>query len=146
MKTNIYSIGHSNHTIEVFIALLQKNGVQCVVDVRRYPNSTGYRQFHEVRLAESLSQQGIDYLWLGELLGGMRDGGYLSYMETETFSNGLLQLVQQAKNRSTAFMCAENNFFGCHRRFIADALMHQGWPVFHILGNRQVFGHQGDLL
>ena len=35
---DIYTIGHSNHSIDQFIALLKQHGIEALVDVRRFPS------------------------------------------------------------------------------------------------------------
>ena len=35
----IYTIGHSNHSIDEFIALLKQHGIEVLVDIRRFPSS-----------------------------------------------------------------------------------------------------------
>ena len=146
MKPRIYSIGHSNHKIPNFLALLAENGVRCLVDVRRYPGSRRFAQFNRGSLERSLRGAGVDYLWLGEQLGAMREQPYTDFMQTDTFALGLRELVSCALLQSTALMCAELDFSGCHRRFIADRLAADGWPVFHIFGTGKLLGHQGGLL
>jgi len=67
------TIGHSNHPIDAFIGLVKRHGVQCVADVRSYPGSRWAPQFGGKLLRASLADQEIDYLWLGQALGGRRD-------------------------------------------------------------------------
>ncbi len=52
-KPVIYSIGHSNHTIEEFISLLKAHGVEQLVDVRSIPKSRHNPQFNQEELKQS---------------------------------------------------------------------------------------------
>ena len=58
-QQTIYTIGHSTHTIEVFLAMLQSFDIKTLVDVRRFPGSRKYPQFNQDALKESLEKNGI---------------------------------------------------------------------------------------
>lgn len=142
----IYSIGHSNRPIEDFIKLLRDNHVQCLADIRRFPNSRRNPQFNKTDLANHLKSVGMAYHWLGEKLGGFRDKDYAHHMNSDDFKSGLQQLQTLAEEDTTAFMCAEKRFSDCHRRFIADALVRGGWRVLHIVDPEQAYSHNPSLL
>ena len=59
---------------------------------------------------------------------------YADYMESEDFKKGIEELRDFAREKQTAIMCAEAVWWRCHRRIIADYLLHKGETVFHILG------------
>src|SRR5207247_7799645 len=59
--------------------------------------------------------------------------GYADYMETPKFARGLEALIELARQRPTAIMCAETVSWRCHRSLIADALTARGIAVEHIL-------------
>ena len=65
----IYTIGHSNHPIDRFIALLQQHGIDAVGDVRSTPYSRFNPQFSKEKLQAALANAGIRYVFLGEELG-----------------------------------------------------------------------------
>src|ERR1700693_3873053 len=67
----VFTIGHSIHAIEEFIALLQRAGVQCLVDVRSIPRSRRNPQFNIEALPGSLAAAGIEHRHL-KSLGGLR--------------------------------------------------------------------------
>jgi len=138
----IYTIGHSTHPIDEFMQLLQTHEIRCLVDIRRFPTSKKYPQFTRAYLSERLNQDQINYVWLGEQLGGFRTGGYEAYTHTEAFCAGLERLQQLASQMRMAFMCAELLFFRCHRRFVADQLIERGWRVFHIMDKAKLYEHQ----
>ena len=151
----IWTVGHSTRGIDEFIALLGENAIRVLADIRRYPASRRHPQFARETLESSLRAAGIDYHWLPEL-GGRRaprkdsrntawrnDGfrGYADYMETEAFHLGISRLLELARARRTACMCAEQAWQQCHRGLVADYLKAQGWEVVHILGPRCVQPH-----
>ncbi|MDZ7372657.1 MAG: DUF488 family protein [candidate division KSB1 bacterium] len=145
LRWELLTIGHSNRSPEELVRLLKQNGVELVVDVRRFPSSRQYPYFQRDQVAATLQAAGIAYCWMGDLLGGFRTGGYEGYMGTEAFNRGLELLLQRASQRRAAVMCAERLFFRCHRRFIADACVRWGWRVLHIVDEGRVSAHRGAL-
>ncbi len=129
----IYTVGHSNRSLEEFIALLRGNKIGAVADVRRFPYSRLNPQFNRENLEKALKAAGIEYVWLGNELGGYRTGGYEEYLRTQEFQKGLEKLEFLAYHKRTAVMCAEKLWFRCHRRFIADELVQRGWEVLHLV-------------
>lgn len=71
-SSEIYTIGHSNRTLEEFLGALQSHGIEQVVDVRRWPTSRKHPHFSREALDRSLRAAGIAYLWMGDSLGGHR--------------------------------------------------------------------------
>jgi len=137
----IFSIGHSTRPLEELIAVLKHYRIQRVVDIRHFPASRYNPQFNKEPLASALAAAGIEYRWL-EALGGYREGGYLAYMETAEFATGLAELERLARERPTAFMCAEIKWFQCHRRRVSDVLWQRGWQVLHIFTEKRADPHR----
>ena len=127
----IFNIGHSNRSIDEFLNLLKSNGINILVDVRRFPTSK-FEPFKKDSLSKSLRDAGIEYLYLGKELGGFRPFGYKAYAETEDFGKALRELEIVAEKSLTCFMCAEKNPQSCHRKFIKEALYYRGWEVVDI--------------
>lgn len=126
-------MGHGRRPLEDLLALLAEHGITQLVDVRHYPRSRRNPQFNTESLAAELPRRGVTYVWLGEELGGFREGGYEAWMESDDFQRGLARLEQLATQQPTAIMCAETVWFRCHRRFIARKLVSRGYAVTHIL-------------
>jgi len=129
------SFGHSTKTFEDFVRLIQGANIATVVDIRRFPQSRRHPHFSRNRLERELPARGIDYVWLGEELGGFRDEGYEAWMRTETFKNGIESLEREAMNAAAAFMCSEGAPWKCHRRFVSRALSQRGHQVLHLLSD-----------
>ena len=128
----IWTIGYSGRTKEAFLKLLKDYGIEIVVDVRHFPTSKN-PDFKREALEAWLPENGIRYVWLGDLLGGYRRGGYERYMGTPAFREGIEKLLQIAREGRTCIMCMERNPKYCHRRFIAAYLEAMGVKVIHIL-------------
>ncbi len=136
----IYSIGHSTRTREDLIRILKHYAIGTLADLRHFPMSRHNPQFNRTELERELPAFGIRYLWL-EKLGGFRQGGYLSYMNTAEFAAGIEALEEIAHASLTAYMCAELLWFKCHRRHVSDALAARGWEVIHIFDERRTAPH-----
>jgi uncharacterized protein (DUF488 family) len=155
INEKIYTIGHSTHSAEEFIAMLQSFGVQTLVDIRRFPGSRRYPDFNRNNLEEALRKAGIDYTHL-EGLGGRRKmqpnskndrwrnssfRGYADYMETIEFKDAIAKLRALAVEKTTAYMCAEAVWWRCHRALVSDYLKAKGWTVCHIMSATKVEEH-----
>jgi uncharacterized protein (DUF488 family) len=128
----IWDIGHSTRKLEDFLKILKKNNIELLVDVRRFPSSKKFPHFNKENLEIELKKMGIEYLWLGEKLGGFRKGGYEKWMESDEFREGFQILKEKASKFKTAIMCAESYFMRCHRRFILELIRKNGWQTNHI--------------
>jgi uncharacterized protein (DUF488 family) len=137
-KTQIWTIGHSNHSIDEFLKLLKEHEIQVLVDIRSFPTSK-IEHFKKVHMEKWLPENGVEYIWLGEALGGYRKGGYKRHMRTKLFKKGMEQLLEVARDKRACIMCMEVNPKYCHRRFVAAYLEVKGVAVIHIT----VKGQQG---
>ncbi len=139
----VYTIGHSNRSLDEFLNLLKHYGISIIVDVRRFPKSTKYPYFSKDNLVNSLSREGIKYIWLGDKLGGFRNGGYVNYMKHREFKEGLQLLIKIIEsNPNVGIMCCEKFWFKCHRKFIANELAKKGYIVIHIIDKDKVGVHK----
>lgn len=149
----IYTIGHSNHPIDRFIALLQQHGIGALADVRSTPYSRFNPQFGKERLQAALAGAGIKYVFLGEELGARSkdptcydEAGRVSYgrlASTELFRHGLDRLLTGMQTHRIAIMCAEREPLDCHRTIlVARELEKSGVPITHILANASLEPHR----
>lgn len=150
----IFTVGHSTHTIECFIALLKVYGIKYLADIRTVPRSR-HPQFNSDVLDVSLETEAIEYVAL-PALGGLRHArkgspntgwrnksfrGYADYMQTPAFGVGLDALIALSRKKRTAIMCAEAVPWRCHRSLVADALGVRGIPTIEILSETSYPAH-----
>jgi uncharacterized protein (DUF488 family) len=144
-KSRVYTIGHSRHAAEHFVALLHTHTIERLVDVRSHPVSKWAPHFGRVALAQLLLAHAVDYVFLGDALGGRpngalyRDDGSVDYERRAAapdFVIGIQQLVALSHDRRTTILCAEEDPMHCHRRLlVTPALFHAGADVVHIRGD-----------
>lgn len=144
LHKRVYTIGHSNRSLEEFIKILKFHKINVLVDVRRFPTSRIAPHFKRENLENKLPTHNIKYIWLGDLLGGYRSGGYKEYMDSEEFNRGLKKLIEIITNSKgyVALMCSERLWFKCHRRFIANKLVEKGFEVIHIIDKERIQKHK----
>ena len=144
MNKVIYTIGTSKRSQEEFLSLLQKFGIQAVMDVRRFPTSR-FDHFKRETLAQLLQETGVSYIYLGVELGGYRKGGYEKYIGTDEFVQALGCLEEEAAIRVAVIVCSERLPWKCHRRFIGKELEKRGWHVIHIIDEKRTWISVKDL-
>ena len=144
-----FTIGHSTHSIEEFVASLRGEHVQLVIDVRAVPRSRKNPQYDRDTLPGTLATFDLGYMHIPEL-GGLRGRrpmspsvngfwhnqsfhNYADYATGEEFRAGLRKLREAGHAQRCAIMCAEAVWWRCHRRIIADYLIAAGATVIHIL-------------
>ena len=152
---NVWTVGHSNRTLDELVALLDAHGIRALADVRTVPRSRRHPHFNTEELAASLPGRGIAYSHHADL-GGFRrpradtpnDGweneafrGYADHAMSAGFAAALAELRELAAERPTAVMCAEAVWWRCHRRLIADRLVAAGDDVLHILSAERAEPH-----
>ena len=152
----VWSIGHATRTLEEFLAVLSDAGIEVLADVRSAPGSRRHPQFGQSALASSLADAGVEYVHLRGL-GGRRDAapdsphaalkvaafrGYADHMASAEFAADYARLDALAREKPTAFMCAETLWWRCHRRMLADRLTVDGWQVVHLLAPRKSESHR----
>lgn len=152
----VWTIGHSNRTLEAFVEALEAHRIELVADVRRFPGSRRLPHFAGDALDAALAARGIAYRWLPSLGGRRRPDpasintgwhhpafrAYADHVATEEFADGLFELLLDAQGLRTALMCAESLWWQCHRRLIADVLVSLGFIVVHIRDARAAQAHR----
>jgi uncharacterized protein (DUF488 family) len=151
MVDAVYTIGHSTHTIEKFIALLKKYGITALCDVRSRPYSRMNPQFNREPLKQALREAGIVYVFLGAELGARsedkscyRDGQvqYDLLARTDLFKRGIERVKEGARLYRVALMCAEKEPLECHRTILVSrTLFEEGVPIWHILADGAIEDH-----
>lgn len=152
----IYTVGHSNLSIEQFLRLLAQHGIEVVVDVRSAPYSRYTPHFNHDALASTLNRAGIEHKYAGQHLGGrpkdptcykngqLPDGkadylklvDYTAVATRPWYQKGLARLLEIACEKTTALLCSEEDPQQCHRHhLIAQSLLEKGISVQHIRGD-----------
>jgi uncharacterized protein (DUF488 family) len=146
-EKTIWTIGHSTHMLDRFIAVLTSFQIEALIDIRSFPGSRRYPHFNKEALSVSLPANGIEYVHLVEL-GGRRKPrkdskntawrveafrGYADYMETEDFKNAINDLEVLGNKKRVVYMCSEAVWWRCHRSLVSDYLKFNGWRVMHIM-------------
>ncbi|MCU0496886.1 MAG: DUF488 domain-containing protein [Anaerolineae bacterium] len=142
----LYTIGHSNLSLEDFIASLHAHQIHTLIDVRSVPSSQYNPHFNRNNLEGSLKENGFEYRFAGEYLGGRPDDPnlykgshvpdkgtkredflelvqYEEVMKSEKYLAGLRGLLQIIRNaakydQQVAIMCSEGNPLDCHRHHL----------------------------
>lgn len=138
--------------------LLRGEGIDTLVDIRRFPRSRTNPQFDAEQLTPALAAVGITYVAAPALGGrrGRKDAGgasavarqrgweveafraYAAYATTPAFRLALSALVDLAGRSRCAIMCSEALWWRCHRRIVTDYLLAAGVRVRHILDPGEV--------
>jgi uncharacterized protein (DUF488 family) len=144
----LYTIGHSNHSLEIFLSLLQQHSITALCDVRSHPYSKHHPQFSYQFLKEELKKHGIVYVFLGKELGARStDSGcykegkvqYARLAQTQIFQEGLNRLNKGIESYRIALMCAEKDPLNCHRTIlICRHLRTTDLMIKHILEDGRV--------
>ena len=156
MSTVVYTVGHSTRSLDELVSLLSDAGISQLVDVRSVPASRRNPHLAGRSLAASLPRRGITYTHEPRLGGfrrpraGSPNGGwqqeafrgYADYMAGREFHAGLESLLAIAGASTTCVMCAEAQWWRCHRRLIADALVVRDLRVLHLGLGRSPVPHE----
>lgn len=152
MTEYVFTIGHSNHKIEVFTALLHRHGISAICDVRSHPYSRFVSQYSRDALKAALSDADISYVFLGKELGARSDNpacyrqGKVQYdrlAKEPKFGEGISRVKQGMDRYRIALMCAEKDPLECHRALlVARRIFEDGIPVNHILADGTIESHE----
>lgn len=158
----LYTIGHSNHSLDKFISLLKEHEIAALVDVRTSPYSQYNPQFNKNSLIWALPRQDILYRFSGKQLGGRptdpscyksrkipQDGAdylhevdYRAIMKKKWFIDEIDQLLEYADQQMTVIMCSEEDPAHCHRHHLISQFIFSEFPelaIYHVRGDGIVF-------
>ena len=148
-RGRVFSIGHSNHSLDKFITLLKNHRINLLIDVRSHPYSKFASHFTADSIQEALVATGIEYLFLGKELGGRPEEpefydseGHVLYWKLANSSKlreGIRRLEEESKMKHVAIMCSEEDPSSCHRRLLVGrVLTSRRIDLDHIRGNGQI--------
>ena len=145
----VYTIGHSNHSLEAFLSLLRDSRIEVVVDIRSRPSSQVVPHFDRKPLENSLKMNGFKYLYFGKELGGKPDSkdfydvdGHVLYSliaKSAPFIQAIERLLKGVHEYRVVLLCGEENPLNCHRRLlVGKVLRNYDVNLQHIRGNGRV--------
>ncbi len=149
----LFTIGHSNHSLEKLVSLLVDHSVITLVDVRSTPYSRFNPQFNKENLKLELPRHNIQYLYKGESLGGrpsdpalyknkqlpakkvdyLHEVDYQAVMQRPWFIEGVDDLIEIASQGLTAILCSEEDPAKCHRHHLIACYLMENRPEINIL-------------
>jgi len=139
----LFTIGHSIHSVECFTELLHIHDITALCDVRSSPYSRFSPQFNRETLKDELAKQHIIYIYLGTELGPRSsdptcyEKGKVQYNRLaarDIFHQGLGRLRKGMTAYRIALMCAEKDPITCHRMLlICRHLRNDDINIRHIL-------------
>lgn len=141
---SLYTIGHSTYEIGIFLKLLDKHQINCVIDVRSTPFSKFAPQYNSGQLSNVLKQNKKYYIFMGEEFGARRsdsslytDNGLLDFnrvLKSELYLSGVKRVEEGLRRGyNIAFMCTEKDPIDCHRAImVARGLELANHRVIHI--------------
>lgn len=141
----LFTIGHSNHTIDAFIAVAKAAEIEVIVDVRSSPYSRFAPQFNLREFRQSLGAAGIQYVPMPELGGRPSDpvyydpDGHVSYERLSgsgDFLSGIDRLNEGMVKYRVVVLCGEEDPIDCHRRLLVGrVLANRGVDLVHVRGD-----------
>jgi uncharacterized protein (DUF488 family) len=145
----LWTIGHSNHPLETFLNLLRQHAIEVLVDVRSSPYSSYCPHFNSDPLKTAVKAAGVQYLFLGDSVGGRADGDqfydadgrvfYDKLAATAAFRGGIERLIKGLNTYRIAILCGEEDPTNCHRRLLIGRVMgERGVQLMHIRGDGRV--------
>lgn len=141
----IYTVGHSNYSVDRLIDMLKKYDINCVVDIRGTPYSKYNVQYNKETIRNTLISAGFVYIYMAKELAAKRENkesynkeGYSDFEKVckeEDFLAGIERLKNGCiKGYRIALLGAMQEPIRCHRSILVGrALREYGFEVKHIL-------------
>ncbi|MBR4341284.1 MAG: DUF488 domain-containing protein [Lachnospiraceae bacterium] len=141
----LYTIGHTNHSHEAFLELLEKYKITYLLDVRSTPFSQFTSQFNKDVISKFLQSKNIKYFHMGKYFGARPEDktlytkdNYLDFEKmraSELFQKGMNNVIKGLKDgENIALMCTEKDPLDCHRAImVARGFELNGIDINHIL-------------
>lgn len=147
IKFTCYTIGHSKHTIEQFINLVNPHRIDLVIDIRSIPYSRYAPQFNVTSIKNSLGTFGLKYKYMGDVIGGKFSGSefldenscldFYKVVKNESFQKGIDIVIDKIKSGlNIVLMCAEKDPLYCHRfLLVSRELNNRGVSIIHLMAD-----------
>jgi uncharacterized protein (DUF488 family) len=142
---DIFTIGHSNYSIDRLLDMLNFHHIDCIVDIRGTPYSKYNIQFNKEVFAKTVISKGYIYIYMGKEFAVQRGDeslytkeGYADFEKVvydTNFLNGIERLkVGCKKGYRIVLMGAMQDPINCHRSILLGrALRKSGFTLKHIL-------------
>lgn len=161
----LYTLGHSNHSLDRFVDLLKLHRIHEVVDIRSVPFSRFYSWFNRERLSCSLRENDLEYSFMGDSLGGRITDplcyksqslpkrkaqiaeliNYDELLRRSWFKEGIHRLEVKVQAHFTVIICSEEDPRRCHRNLLVGRRMTElGYLVGHIRSDGRVESRMHD--
>lgn len=147
---DIFTIGHSNYTVEKLIDMLKHYYINCVVDIRGTPYSKYNIQFDKENIKYTLNKEGFIYIYMAKELAAKRENkisynneGYSDF-EKVVYENEFINGIKRLKDGCTkgyriALLGAMQDPIRCHRSILVGrALRKEGFNVKHIIDDYSI--------
>ena len=147
--SSFFTLGHSNHAAETWLALVRQHHIEVVVDTRSSPYSKYAPHFDKELMQRSLEQAGVRYLFLGAELGGRPANpdyydasGHVLYSrlrDDARFKAAIARLEDGMERFRVALVCGEEDPAHCHRRLLIGRVLNErGHTMLHIRGDGRI--------
>lgn len=147
---DIFTIGHSNYTIEKLIDMLKHYNINCVVDIRGTPYSKYNIQFDKETIQYTLTKAGFIYIYMAKEFAAKRESresynesGYTDFEKViyeKDFILGIERVKKGCeKGYKIALLGAMQDPIRCHRSILVGRPLNEnGFNVKHILDDYSV--------
>ena len=142
---DIFTIGHSNYSMDRLLAMLDFHHINCIVDIRGTPYSKYNVQFNKEVFSKTLISKGYIYIYMGKEFAVQRqdrslytEEGYADFEKVvydKDFLNGIKRLkLGLKKGYRIVLLGAMQDPISCHRCILlGKALRKFEFNVKHIL-------------
>lgn len=147
---DIYTIGHSNYSMEKLIEMLRYFNIDTVVDIRGTPYSKYNTQFDKEVIRYNLTKEGFIYIYMAKEFAAKRMNkvsynkeGYSDFekvINEEDFKVGIKRLKDGCnKGYKIVLLGAMQDPIRCHRSILVGReLVKKGFVVKHILDDLSI--------
>ena len=145
----IYMVGHSNHPLELFETMLQRENISIVYDIRMIPFSRYVPQYNQTTFPDTLKEWNVEYRYFSDI--GPRVEGdtplydkngfnYNLALTRERITTGLKKLSDELQEDDrVAIMATKREPLECHRFLILSRVLQEmGHTIEHILPDETV--------
>lgn len=143
----IYTLGYESFTIDGFLNVLLKEGIQIVVDVRSNPISRKYG-FSKSAIKKKCNELGLYYFHFPqvgistEIRNQVHDVNELWSYYTQNIipnnSKSISEIISITLSKPSALICFEKNPEDCHRHILAEEISNKTWlPIINYRGENQ---------